>query len=117
VAKKWFFGTIGMVLLFGGILLADHGPDYGVPRVVGEICSFVGCVVGVLPYSRRNEWPFIGVFFVFGVTGVLLFASSQGNDLLMDAGSICLLVAILAPIRVLVLRRQRGASRGPGHTP
>lgn len=106
------FVVIGFVFVFGGVLLAAYGPDYGIPRFVGELCSLTGFLTAFLGAGpTQSDWPFIGGILGLGVAAILLYDLGQPNKLFVFIGDVCLVAAMLGTLWFMVrLIRRRSSS-------
>ena len=111
--KRRFFQISGLVIVIGGVLLADHGPDYGIPRLIGELCSCAGFPLVLLGWkAKRYEWEGFGIFLGLGVPGLLFYDLGQPNAILMAIGNVCFVAAILVAVLWFWLGGRRVKNKG-----
>lgn len=96
----------GMVMVFGGIWL----PNFGPPRLVGELCSLAGFLVWFLGARlSRKDWLVVGICLGLVTLGVVLSEPEQPDAWLRTVGIVCLLAALFFIGCWLVLRVRRAS--------
>lgn len=107
--KNRIFWISGLVLGVGGILLANHGPNYGIPKLAGDVCIFAGLlIIAALGEGiPRDVRLFLGMCLGLGIIGDFLYNLGKPNVFLMGAGNGCLIASLLIVVFWVVVRWKR----------